>query len=175
MPFQFVSLDDEGIEGDVEETGETYEENAILKAEHFGKKAGLMTLSDDSGIVVDALADELGVKTRRWGAGHEATDQEWLDFFLKRLALEQSRKAEFICTVALYRPNLETITFRGETRGMILEKPVTEIERGIPLSSVFVPEGHTKVFSAMTKEEFIQVSHRGKAVLKCRDFLSQML
>lgn len=174
LPFQFVSLDDEGVEGDVVETGETYEENAILKAEYFGKIAGLITLSDDSGIVVDALANELGVKTRRWGAGEKATDTEWLDFFLKRLALEQSRKAEFICTVALYRPNLETITFRGETKGIILEQPVTEIEHGIPLSSVFLPEGQTRVYSALAKEEFVQVSHRGKAVRQCRDFLMRM-
>ncbi|MBI5421651.1 non-canonical purine NTP pyrophosphatase [Candidatus Peregrinibacteria bacterium] len=174
LPFQFVSLEDEGIEGDVVETGENYEENAILKAEHFGRKSGLITLSDDSGIVVDALANELGVKTRRWGAGHEASDQEWLDFFLKRLAQEQSRKAEFICVVALYRPNKNTLTFRGETKGVIMEKPETEIEHGIPLSSVFLPEGQTKVFSAMRKEEFVQASHRGKAVRQCRDFLNQM-
>lgn len=171
LPFQFVSLEDEGIEGDVVETGETYEENAILKAEYFGKIAGLTTLSDDSGIVVDALANELGVKTRRWGAGHEASDQEWLDFFLKRMEREQNRNAEFICVVALWQPTQKTITFKGENRGVILAQPMTKIERGIPLSSVFLPEGQTKVYADLSKEEFAQVSHRGKAVRLCRDFL----
>lgn len=171
LPFQFVSLEDEGIEGDVVETGETYEENAILKAEYFGKIAGLTTLSDDSGIVVDALANELGVKTRRWGAGHEASDQEWLDFFLKRMEREQNRNAEFICVVALWQPTQKTITFKGENRGVILAQPMTKIERGIPLSSVFLPEGQTKVYAGLSKEEFAQVSHRGKAVRLCRDFL----
>lgn len=171
LPFQFVSLSDEGVEGDVVETGTTYEENAILKAEFFGKKSGLVTISDDSGIVVDALAGELGVKTRRWGAGPEATDAEWLDFFLKRLAREKSRRAEFICVVALYRPGHQTITFRGETDGIIIEKPEVEIEHGIPISAVFKPDGYSKVYSAFTKAELVDISHRGKAVKKCRDFL----
>ncbi len=171
LPFQFVSLADEKIEGDVVETGTTYEENAILKAEFFGKRSGLVTISDDSGIVVDALKDELGVKTRRWGAGHEATDAEWLDHFLKRLTKEKSRRTEFICVVALYRPDQKTITFRGETDGLIMEKPEVEIEHGIPLSAVFKPDGYPKVYSAFTKSELVTISHRGKAVKKCHDFL----
>lgn len=171
LPFHFVSLDDIGLEGDLEETGKTYEENAILKAEFFGKKANLITISDDSGIVVDALKDELGVKTRRWGAGEEASDEEWLDYFLKRLAKENTRRAEFICTVALYRPSHTTITFRGETQGVLLEKPQVSIQHGIPLSSVFLPDGQTVVYSALGKTILTQISHRGKAVKKCHDYL----
>jgi XTP/dITP diphosphohydrolase len=171
LPFHFVSLADEGVEGDLEETGTTYEENAIQKAEFFGKKTGLATISDDSGIVVDALAGELGVKTRRWGAGPKATDGEWLDFFLKRLAREKSRRAEFICVVALSRPGKKPMVFRGETRGVLLDRPQTNIEPGIPLSSIFLPEGQTKVYSALSKKEFVVVSHRGKAARLCADYL----
>jgi XTP/dITP diphosphohydrolase len=171
LPFLFVSLDDIGLEGDLEETGKTYEENAILKAEYFGKKSGLVTLSDDSGIVVEALKGELGVKTRRWGAGEKASDQEWLDYFLARLAKEKSRKAEFICVVALYRPGRETLTFKGETKGILLEGPQVPIEHGIPLSAVFLADGQSKVYSVLGPEEFVRVSHRGKAVKKCHDYL----
>lgn len=171
LPFNFVSLNDENIEGDVEEDGETYESNAILKAEFFGRKANLPTIADDSGILVEALAGELGVKTRRWGAGADANDKEWLNFFLHRLAFEKNRQAEFISVVAFYRPKQETLIFRGECKGLILSEPEVELEPGIPLSAVFLPEGKDKVFSALNQHEKNEISHRGKAIKQCHDYL----
>lgn len=175
LPFKFVSLNDEKIEGDVEETGETYEANAILKAEYFGRKAGLVTIADDSGIHIDALAGELGVKTRRWGAGAQATDEKWLDYFMQRMSSEENRKAEFISVVALYRPGEETLTFRGECKGEILHEPQVDLEPGIPLSAVFLANGQEKVFSAMEKEAKNAISHRGAAVKKCYEWLLRNL
>jgi XTP/dITP diphosphohydrolase len=171
LPFKFVSLNDEKIDEDVEEAGETFEENAILKAVFFGYKTGLPTIADDSGIHVDALAGELGVKTRRWGAGGKASDEEWLDYFLKRMKKEKSRRAEFITVIAFYRPGEETLIFRGECVGQILSKPQVDLEPGIPLSAVFLPDGHNKVYSAMSKTEKNEISHRGKASKKCHDYL----
>ena len=150
LPFNFVSLNDEHIEDDVEENGKTYEENAIIKAEFFGRLTGLPTIADDSGIIIDALNGELGVQTRRWGAGADANDEEWLNFFLHRMAFEDNRKAEFISVVALYRPGEETLTFRGKCKGTILSEPQVDLEPGIPLSAVFLPEGKNKVFSALS-------------------------
>jgi len=171
LPFNFVSLRDEKIEGDVEETGTTYEENAILKAEHFGRMANLPAIADDSGIVIEALQGELGIHTRRWGAGADASDEIWLNHFLNRMASEENRKARFISTVALYRPGEETLTFRGECEGIILPEPQVELEPGIPLSAVFLPNGKNKVFSALEKKEKNAISHRGWAIRKCRDYL----
>lgn len=171
LPFKFVSLNDEGIEEDVEENGETYEENATIKAEFFGRLTGLPTIADDSGIHVDALKGELGVKTRRWGAGEKADDKEWLDFFLSRMSYEEDRNSEFISVVAFYRPNEETLTFRGECLGTILQEPQVDLEKGIPLSAVFLPEGKDKVFSALNKNEKNEISHRGKAIKKCHNYL----
>ncbi len=171
LPFKFVSLNDEKIEGDVEEDGETYESNAILKAEFFGRKANLPTIADDSGILVEALAGELGVKTRRWGAGADASDEEWLNFFLHRLAFEKNRQAEFVSVVAFYQPEQKTLTFRGECKGLILSEPEVDLEPGIPLSSVFLPEGKDKVFSSLDKHEKNEISHRGKAIKQCHDYL----
>jgi XTP/dITP diphosphohydrolase len=171
LPFKFVSLNDENIDGDVEENGETYEENAILKAEHFGRLAAMPTIADDSGIIVDALTGELGVQTRRWGAGPDASDEVWLNHFLNRLAEEENRRAEFISVVAFYRPNKETLTFRGECIGQILNEPQIDLEPGIPLSAVFLPEGKNHVFSALSNHEKNEISHRGKAIKQCHDFL----
>lgn len=171
LPFKFVSLNDEKIEDDVEENGETYEENAIIKAEFFGRKSGLPTIADDSGIHVDALNNELGVRTRRWGAGEKASDEEWLEFFLARMSYENSRRAEFVSVAAFYRPGEETVTFRGECVGKILDKPQVDLDPGIPLSAVFLPVGKNKVFSALTKHEKNEISHRGKAIKQCRDYI----
>lgn len=171
LPFKFVSLNDEKIEEDVEEHGETFEENAILKAEFFSRLTGLPAIADDSGIHVDALNNELGVKTRRWGAGARASDEEWLAHFLERMADEEERRAEFIAVIAFAHPGAETLTFRGECVGQILDSPKTEIEPGIPLSSVFLPEGKERVYSAMSKNEKNEISHRGIAIKKCYDHL----
>lgn len=171
LPIKFVSLNDEKIDGDIEENGKTYEANATLKAEYFGRKANLPTIADDSGIHIDALAGELGIKTRRWGAGADADDETWLNHFLHRMACEENRQAEFVSVVALYRPGMETLTFRGECKGIILPKPQVELEHGIPLSAVFLPEGKKKVFSALSKNEKNEISHRGKAIRQCSDFL----
>lgn len=173
LPFEFTNLEAEGIFEDVEETGDTYEANAIIKAEFFADKTGLPTISDDSGIHVDALHGELGVKTRRWGAGANATDKEWLDYFLDRMKTERNRKSEFVSVIAFAFNNNETLTFRGECLGQILDKPATEIEKGIPLSSVFLPDGKKKVYSAMTKDEKNEISHRGIAIKKCHAYLQE--
>jgi len=175
LPFEFLSLDDLDIEEDVDEVGKTFEDNAILKAEFFGKMVNLPTIADDSGIHVDALADELGVKTRRWGAGAEASDQEWLDFFLNRMADESNRRAEFVTTIALYQPKKKIKTFQGECVGQILNAPQVELEEGIPLSAVFLPEGKDKVYSAMDKSEKNEISHRGKAISQCLEYLEASL
>ncbi len=175
LPFKFVSLNDEKIEEDVHESGETYEENAIIKAEFFGRLTSLPTIADDSGIAVEALTGELGVKTRRWGAGEKASDKDWLDFFLMRMRNETNRRAEFISVIASYRPGHETLTFRGECKGQIMMAPQAALEPGIPLSAVFLPNGKTKVFSALGKHEKNEISHRGQAIRKCHDFLLKHL
>ncbi len=171
LPFKFASLNDEKIEEDVEETGDTFEANAIIKAEFFSRMTGLPAIADDSGIHVDALDGELGVKTRRWGAGANATDIEWLEHFLDRMANEENRRAEFVACVAFAHVGHQTVTFRGECVGQILDSPKTEIEHGIPLSSVFLPEGKEKVYSAMSKLEKNEISHRGLAIKKCHRYL----
>jgi XTP/dITP diphosphohydrolase len=173
LPCKIEGLSGSGIEGDCEETGQTYQENAVLKARYFYEKTvgNVLVLADDLGIVVEALADELGVQTRRWGAGHEASDQEWLDFFLKRLSTETNRKAKFICSVALY-DGTDMKVFEGEVPGMIVEKVEAPLIPGVPLSSVFRPYDQKKVFSMMTTEEKSKFSHRGKAMAKVVDYLS---
>ena len=154
------------------ENGKTFEENARIKSEFWQRETGLPTLADDSGILVDALPGELGVKTVRFGAGAEASDAEWLDYFLARMEGVKNRRAKFVCVLAFSRTNKPTEFFRGEVYGEILENPAAPLLPRIPLSSVFLADGVNEVFAAMPTAKKSKLSHRGKAIGKVKKFLS---
>lgn len=172
LPFKFLFLGEMGVEAeDFVEDGETFEENAFKKARYFADKTGLLTVGEDSGILVDALPGELGVKTRRWGAGEKASDQEWIDYFMQRMDGEENRGASFVCVSCLVGDGPEKY-FKGETRGIITNKMMATILPGIPLSSCFVAEGGEKVYAEMSEQEKNAISHRGKAMFGLRNFLA---
>jgi len=155
---------------DVEETGAGYGENALIKARHYYDLLGKPIIAEDSGIEVSALADELGVHTRRWGAGPDANDAEWLATFMDRMAGEEDRAARFV-SHCVYVDEQGHHTFEGECRGQITLDIESELESGIPLSAVFKPERYDKVYSAMSAEEKNAISHRGWSVRCLREFL----
>lgn len=170
--IEFLSLTDlENIPEDPEETGTTYSQNAQQKAEYYANVTGFSTLAEDSGIEVDALKGELGIKTRRWGAGPNATDQEWIDVFLERMKNETNRNARFFCSACLILPNSEPKLFEGTCQGTVLQKTHVQLEKGIPLSSYFVPEGKKEVFSFLSQDEKNSISHRGMAIGKVKKYL----
>jgi XTP/dITP diphosphohydrolase len=132
-----------------------------------------MTLGEDSGLEVDALKGELGLHTRRWGAGHDAPDEEWLSYFLKRMESvpDENRTARFICLAVLMMPDGTEYVFEGEVKGTIMREQQAPILPGLPLSSVFLSDGADCVYAALAKEKKAQVSHRGHAVGQVNDFL----
>lgn len=170
FPAEFVSLADCGIQDEFPENSDSFEENALGKARFYYEKSGLPTLADDSGLIVDALKNELGVKTRRWGAGEQASDEEWLEFFLQRMEKETNRLAQFVC-IAAYKNADQEKSFRGESSGFITPKIEAPIKTGIPLSSVFKPNGLEKVYAALSHEQKNTLSHRGKAFAQLLHFL----
>lgn len=175
LPYQFLSLRDLGMEGrQVAETGATHEENARLKADFFYQKTGYLTLGEDSGLEVEALKGELGLHTRRFGAGEKASDEEWLHVFLERMKKipPHKRQARFVCVMVLKKPPTgEKLVFEGEARGHIVLEPEAPILPGLPLSSVFKPDGFDRVYAALTHDEKNQISHRGLAAGKVVKFL----
>ncbi len=176
-PHEFLTLSDlPDRASDPIETGTTFEENARIKAKYWYQQTGLTALADDSGILVDALPDELGVNTVRWGAGKNATDSEWLDYFLERLkdVPSEKRGAEFRCVLALAQPGQTIEYFKGKVRGTLTFEPKAPLLPGIPLSSVFIPEGADKVFAAMSAAEKSKYSHRGQALVALKQFLSKI-
>lgn len=156
---------------DFDETGATFEENAEQKAVHYHGLFGFPTIGEDSGIIVDALEGELGVKTRRWGAGATATDEEWIEHFMNVMKDKEVRTARFICCAAFIDGPGEVILFRGETEGEITRDLEAPLMPGIPLSSCFRPKGCDKVYSALNENEKNQLSHRGKAFHELKNHL----
>lgn len=156
------------------EDGESFKENALKKARYYFEKTRILTLGEDSGIVVEALKEELGVKTRRWGAGEKASDLEWVEYFLRRMEGVSDRRAEFFCCACLYGSGVEQY-FYGETKGLITDELMVPLKEGIPLSSCFLPEGMSKVYAALSAEEKNGISHRGKAVTGAKKWLADYL
>ena len=147
------------------EDGETYEDNATKKARHCFEQSNKMpTLADDSGIIVEALQNELGVYTRRWGAGPEASDDQWIAFFLDRMRSEQNKRARFVCAMCFIDDKGEEHLFEGSCDGTITDELQADFLPGLPISACFRPDGYEKVYSALSVTEKNIVSHRGKAL-----------
>lgn len=178
LECEFFSLKDFSIDAEAVEDGDTFAENALIKAKFFYDlnaflgRAEMPVIAEDSGILVDALPGELGVKTRRWGAGANANDEEWIEFFLNRMESvpDEQKGARFVCS-AVYYDGGEPIFFNGETTGFITKSLQAPIVKGLPLSSCFVPTGHEKVYAALSKNEKNLISHRGKALHALKTFL----
>ena len=177
LPLRLYSLKDLGLSDDgLVEDGDTHSKNALLKAQFFIDKVEIMVLAEDSGIKVDALEDELGVKTRRWGAGENASDKQWLEYFMNRMknvSLEE-RGAGFVSNAVLLDPlKGELGNFEGRTKGRIAEKVLVSILPGLPLSSVFIPDGFDGAYAGLTTQDKNKISHRGKAIFEVRKFLER--
>jgi XTP/dITP diphosphohydrolase len=157
------------------ETGKSCAENAELKARYYFNHSGFPTVADDSGIAVEALGDELGLHTRRWGAGEHASDEEWITYFLDRLKHESNRRAHFVTHLAYLDKNGMLHEFEGKCSGHITDQLQSDYHPGIPISACFIPDGETAVYSALSVEQKNSTSHRGKATKKLREFLEKRL
>ena len=154
-----------------EENAPTLKENAIIKARHYFDRVKIPTIADDSGIFVNALAGELGVKTRRWGAGAHASDEEWIEFFLNRMHKEEDKRAEFGCAIVYIDDKGTEYVFEDVCKGVITDALEADYPTGLPIAGCFKPEGYDLVYSAMSVDDKNRLSHRGRALMKLRDFL----
>lgn len=165
VPFQLVSLADLGIDIDVEETGQTFEDNAILKAETYRDLSGMLTLADDSGLEVDALGGEPGVRSARY-AGPDATDSDRIRLLLDNLAHtpESSRTARFRCVIAIAAPDRQTRLYSGVCRGRIIRE--ARGDNGFGYDPVFLFTDLGLTMAELSPEQKNTVSHRALAVRK---------
>ena len=162
IPYELLSLDDLGVDYDVEETGSTFEENATLKAETYCEITGALTLADDSGLEVDALGGEPGVRSARY-AGPDATDAERVNYLLTNLAGANTEawSARFRCVIAIAGPGRETTLHQGSCEGRIVSEP--RGDNGFGYDPVFLfPEVGLTMAELPTERKNV-VSHRAEA------------
>ena len=172
FPIQIKSLADFGPIPEVEEDGETFEENAYKKASFTAKILGIPALADDSGLMVDALGGEPGVRSARY-AGPDATDQQRVAKLLKAMQGQTNRKAAFECVISIAVPSGPALTYEARCEGLIAEVPAGE--KGFGYDPIFFYPPLNKTFGQMTLAEKRGVSHRGKALNELRQEMDKVL
>jgi len=171
LPLKLYGLDDfPDVEG-VPETGESFIENASLKAIGYATQTSLLTLADDSGLEVDALGGAPGILSARY-AGEGASDTERIHKLLAELSIYQAtmRSARFVAAVAIASGEGRILNVsRGECNGHIDFKP--RGAGGFGYDPIFIPSGYDKTFAELKTEIKNKISHRARALLGAREFL----
>jgi XTP/dITP diphosphohydrolase len=162
LPFELVSLAELGIKTEVDEVGESLEENARLKATALARESRLLVLADDSGLEVDALGGEPGRLSARY-AGEGASDKDRVKYLLSRLkdVPEEKRSARFRCVIAIAQPDGKVELCSGECPGFITLEP--RGEEGFGYDPIFYLPGLGKTMAELSLEVKNRVSHRGRA------------
>lgn len=171
LGIEIVSQQDMGIDVDVEETGDTFEKNALIKARAVAMISDNPVLADDSGLCVDALGGAPGVYSARY-AGDNATDEDKINKMLREIGDSEDRNAKFVTAVAFIFPDGREITASGEVKGYITEKPAGT--GGFGYDPIFFSEELEKTFAEATEEEKNSVSHRGRALKNLYEKLKNM-
>jgi len=162
--------------GEIEETGSTFEENAILKAKHVARETGYLSIGDDSGMMLPALDGYPGLISARC-AGEDATDEDLRQHILEKMDGVSDRRVSFICALALSRPDdIEyPIVLIGECHGELLEAARGNADEGLQYDSLFYDPSIGKTFAEISKEEKHQRSHRGYAARAMKNYLRAVL
>ena len=174
LPLTLLIPPDLGLALEIAETGETYAANAALKASAFASLSGLLTLSDDSGLEVDALGGLPGVRSARFSPLPRATDADRRRYLLQLLA-EKPRPwtAHFHCTVALALPTGEVYYADGDCPGEII--PEERGDNGFGYDPIFLLPGPGRTMAELTMSEKNSLSHRARAIQAARPRLLQFL
>ncbi len=173
LPLQCASLRDLGIGLEIPELGETFAENATLKARGYAQLSGLTTLADDSGLEVEALAGAPGVQSARW-AGPQATDQERIRLLQERLGEvpPAQRRARFRCVAAIATPDGRLFTTEGTVDGLIVEQP--RGTHGFGYDPVFLLPDLGRTMAELDLETKNRISHRARAIQAARPLLERL-
>jgi XTP/dITP diphosphohydrolase len=166
--FTLLSLDDVGITEEPEETGATFEANSLLKAQYYADIAGMPSIADDGGPMIDAVNGEPGVKSKMW-MGRPATDQELVEYTLERLkgVPKEKRTATLSTVLTFYDPKTEeSFHIKEGINGYISEEVKTfpGTKPGYPFRSLFIINEFNKYYDELTPEEHHQINHRYRAM-----------
>ena len=180
LSVELVSLKDVGITDKVEETGATFEENAIIKAKHYSRESGIPTIGDDGGFEIDALNGEPGVKSHRWIHGDkEDSDEELIAYTFQKMkgVPADKRGAQLRAVLAFVTLNGTVVTAEASTRGIIPDTPSKERNEGFPYRSILFLPKINKYYNAheLTDEENEVYNHRKKALSELKPVIIKAL
>lgn len=177
LPLTLLNLNDVGLaDMEVEENATTLEENAGLKVQAYSRASGLLTLADDTGLMVDALGGAPGVYPARYG-GPGLTMQQRRHKLLGELVgvPDDARTAHFACVIALANPLTgENIAVRGTCEGRIAHAE-DDGGSGFGYDSIFIPQGYSASFSRIPPDEKNRISHRGQAAQRIIPHLRRLI
>ena len=171
LDIEIISQQEMGIELDVEETGDTFVKNALIKARAVAMVCDYPVLADDSGICVDALGGAPGVRSARY-AGDNATDEEKINKMLGEIGDAENRNAKFVTAVAFIFPDGREVTAEGEVKGYITKEP--KGNNGFGYDPIFFSDELGKTFAEGSDDEKNSVSHRGRALKNLYEKLKAM-
>lgn len=171
IPFKIKSQMDIGFDQEIPETGNSFQENAEIKAKTVAKYTGVLTLAEDSGLEVEYLGRKPGIYSARYAPG---SDMDRVYKVLEELKSvpQKNRTAKFICVAALFNPETgKVIFFRGESKGFITEEPLGK--NGFGYDPIFYNTDLKKTNGEASDAEKNSISHRARAINKVKDFLGR--
>ena len=172
LGVEVCSETEAGVDVDVEETGDTFEANSLLKAEAVMRASGLPAVADDSGLCVDCLGGAPGVYSARYGGGG-LDDEGRYRLLLENMRGQTARRAKFVSVITCCFPNGDVLSARGECPGIIAQAPAGA--GGFGYDPVFFLPELDKTFAQLTAEEKNAISHRGKALAAFQEKLRTYL
>lgn len=173
LGYEVVTMFDVAPDMEIEETGTTFEENAVLKAEALSKALGTIVIADDSGLAVDALNGEPGVYSARYAGDHD--DEANMVKLLENLqdVADEKRTARFCCCIAIAGPDFDTKTVFGTCEGVIAHgKRGTN---GFGYDPVFFVPSLNRMMAELKPEEKGAISHRGNAIRQLKEILPTLM
>ena len=172
LPLELVRLRDVGIDFEVDETGSTFAQNAMLKAEAYGRASGVLTLAEDSGLGVAALGGDPGVRSARWeGADYAHKNARLVELLADRHG--RDRACHYLCVAVVRHPDGRTWQARGEMRGEIAPGP--RGTGGFGYDPIFFVPRLGRTLAEIAVDEKDRISHRGRAARRIRPILRQLI
>ena len=171
-PVDIKNLDDFGPIPQVEEDGDTFDENAYIKASFAARILGLPALADDSGLIVEALDGAPGIHSARY-AGENASDKEKYLKLLHEMKGKTNRRAAFECVISVAIPTGAALTYEARCEGIIAEEPAGS--NGFGYDPVFFYPPFHKTFAQISRSEKNRISHRGKALAELKSEFDKVL
>lgn len=168
--FSVIGYKDAGLDFEIEETGATFYENALIKAKAVSEALGLPALADDSGLCVNALGGAPGIFSARFAG--DGNDEHNIDKLLKELDGVKDRSAKFVCSLVLYYPDGKIISAEGETNGEILFERAGK--NGFGYDPIFYSADLKKSLGEASSKEKNSVSHRSRALKNLKEKLKKI-